>query len=129
MIEPRFAWRVAQTVTPPSDLLAAGRAAGLGDRAIALLAGRGVVTPDELGAFLGEPLPSLHDPRLLPDAEPFAARIDEARRRGDPVIVFGDFDADGLTGLAILVRALVRLGIDARTYVPSRLEEGHGLSR
>ena len=43
-------------------------------------------------------------------------------------MVFGDFDADGLTGLAILVLALRRLGVDAIPYVPSRLEEGHGLS-
>ena len=44
-------------------------------------------------------------------------------------MVFGDFDADGLTGLAILVRALRRFGIEAVPYVPSRLDEGHGLSR
>ena len=43
-------------------------------------------------------------------------------------MVFGDFDADGLTGLAQLVLAFRRLGIDTAPYVPSRLEEGHGLS-
>jgi single-stranded-DNA-specific exonuclease len=129
VIEPRFAWRVAQSVTPPVDLVAAGRALGVGERAIALLAARGVTTADELAAFLGEPLPSLHDPGLLPDADRFVARIGAARGRGEAVMVFGDFDADGLTGLSILVRALRRLDVDVRTYVPSRLEEGHGLSR
>ena len=129
VIEPRFAWRVAQTVTPPPDLVAAGRAHGLGDRAIGLLAARGIATPDALAAFLGEPLPGLHDPGLLPDADRFIARVAAARSSGEPVIVFGDFDADGLTGLAILVRAFRRLRIDARTYVPSRVDEGHGLSR
>ena len=43
-------------------------------------------------------------------------------------MVFGDFDADGLTGLAQLVLAFRRLGIETQPYVPSRLEEGHGLS-
>ena len=43
-------------------------------------------------------------------------------------MVFGDFDADGLTGLAQLVLAFRRLGMDTVPYVPSRLEEGHGLS-
>jgi len=129
VIEPRFAWRVAGTVTPTADLLEAGARHGLGARAVALLAGRGMATPDDLDAFFAEPLVGLHDPRLLPDAEAFAARIAAARARAERVMVFGDFDADGLTGLAIMVRALRRLGIDTLPYVPSRIDEGHGLSR
>ena len=70
----------------------------------------------------------LHDPSLLPDAGVALARIVRARDAGERVLVFGDFDADGLTGLAILVIALRRFGIDALPYVPSRLDEGHGLS-
>ena len=52
--------------------------------------------------FFADPLDGLHDPRLLPDAEAFAARIGRARAAGERILVFGDFDADGLTGLAIL---------------------------
>src|SRR5215212_7983760 len=117
VIEPRFAWRVAQSVTPPPDLVAAGAALGLGERAIGLLATRGIATTSDLEAFFGDPLASLHDPARLPDAERFTARIRAARTAGETVMVFGDFDADGLTGLAILVRTLARLGIDARSYV------------
>ena len=51
-----------------------------------------------------------------------------ARRAGESVLVLGDFDADGLTGLAILVVALRWLGMEAEPYVPHRTEEGHGLS-
>ena len=47
---------------------------------------------------------------------------------GERVLVLGDFDADGLTGLSILVLALRWLGLDAAPYVPTRTEEGHGLS-
>ena len=55
--------------------------------------------------------------------------VDAARGAGERVLVFGDFDADGLTGLAILVLALRHLGLDGRARTcPSRLEEGHGLS-
>lgn len=128
MIEPRFAWRVAETVTPTVDLVDAGTRLGLGGRAIGLLAGRGITTVGELEVFFAEPVAALHDPRLLPDAEAFLARLRAARAAGETVMVFGDFDADGLTGLAILVRALRHWGVDPLPYVPSRLDEGHGLS-
>ncbi|HLO34997.1 MAG TPA: DHH family phosphoesterase, partial [Candidatus Deferrimicrobium sp.] len=128
MIEPRFAWRVVEAVTPTADLLDAGARLGLGARAVGLLAGRGLATAAELEAFFAEPMTALHDPRLLPDAEPFLARLRAARARAERVMVFGDFDADGLTGLAILVRVLRRWGMDPLPYVPSRLDEGHGLS-
>jgi single-stranded-DNA-specific exonuclease len=128
VIEPRFAWRVAEAVEPKADLLDAGSRLGLGARAIGLLASRGVLTPDDLDAFFAEPITGLHDPGLLPDAGPFLTRMRAARSNGETVMVFGDFDADGLTGLAIMVRALRRWGIDPVPYVPSRLDEGHGLS-
>ncbi|HEY6057020.1 MAG TPA: single-stranded-DNA-specific exonuclease RecJ, partial [Candidatus Limnocylindrales bacterium] len=55
-------------------------------------------------------------------------RVERARAARERVLVFGDFDADGLSGLAILVRVFRVLGIDAAPYVPSRVDEGHGLS-
>ena len=61
----------------------------------------------------GPAVAGLHDPRLLPDAALVVERIARARAGGERVMVFGDFDADGLTGLAQLVLALRRLGIDA----------------
>lgn len=95
---------------------------------VGLLAGRGLTTAADVTAFFADPLDGLHDPRLLPDADSFVGRIARARTDRETVMVFGDFDADGLTGLAILVRTLRRLAIDSIPYVPSRLDEGHGLS-
>ena len=101
---------------------------GLGPRATGLLAARGVIDGTALRGFLGEPAAALNDPELLPDAGIFRDRIGVALARGEAVLVFGDFDADGITGLAILTLALRRLGVEVIPYVPSRLEEGHGLS-
>ena len=128
VIEPRFAWRIADPVDPPAELLAAGLRLGLGARAIGLIAARGLATSADVDAFFADPITVLHDPRLLPDAERFQERIERARRAGERVMVFGDFDADGLTGLAIVVRVLRRLGLDPLPYVPNRVDEGHGLS-
>jgi single-stranded-DNA-specific exonuclease len=115
-------------VTPTAEALAAATAHGLSERMAAILAARGVVQPADIAAWFAEPIDGLHDPRLLPDADRALARLRLARERGERVLVFGDFDADGLTGLAILTIALRRFGVTVEPYVPSRLEEGHGLS-
>ena len=89
---------------------------------------RGVVTAEDLGGWFADPFAGLHDPARLPDADHLMARLVTARDRAELVQVFGDFDADGLTGLAILTIALRRFGVAVTPYVPSRLDEGHGLS-
>src|SRR5438552_1582038 len=128
MLEPRHRWRFPDPVTIPEALAAEAGRAGLSGRVVEVLVRRGLLDPAELRSFLGDPRDALHDPRLLPDADRFAARIKTARDRGEGILVFGDFDADGLSGLATLTLALRRLGLRAEPYVPSREGEGHGLS-
>jgi single-stranded-DNA-specific exonuclease len=128
VLAPRFRWTFPVTRDVPADLLDAGSRRGLGSRSIAILADRGVRDAIELDAFFGDPRAGLHDPSLLPDADRLLDRLTRARDRGERVMVFGDFDADGLDGLAILVIAFRRFGVVVEPYVPSRLDEGHGLS-
>jgi len=127
-LEPRFRWSFPESIDVHPDLAAAGRARGMSDRAVGLMARRGVTGPAELAAWFADPLDGLHDPRSLPDADILLARLERARDGGERVMVFGDFDADGLDGLAIMVIALRRFGVAVEPYVPSRLDEGHGLS-
>lgn len=129
MIDARHRWVFPDPLQLDPDFRAAARAEGIGTFAATVLARRGISDAPALGAFLGPALEGLNDPRLLPDAERVVERVRRARAGGERVMVFGDFDADGLTGLAQLVIAFRRLGIDTIPYVPSRLEEGHGLSR
>jgi single-stranded-DNA-specific exonuclease len=128
VVEPRSRWVFPEPSVLDPDVVASGGRLGLTPRVLGLLASRGIRSSAEVEAFLGEPGDSLNDPTLLPDARVFAERIARARASGERAMVFGDFDADGITGLAILTIALRRFGIDVRPYVPSRLEEGHGLS-
>jgi single-stranded-DNA-specific exonuclease len=127
VVEPRFRWSFPVAQELDVGFSAAATSLGLSDRLAEVLARRGVATT-ELAAFFSAPEASLGDPALLPDAAIGATRIQSARSSGESVMVFGDFDADGLTGLAILVRTFRRLGMTAVPYVPRRLEEGHGLS-
>jgi len=129
VIEPRYRWQFPEAIAIDSGLQAAAARHNLDERVAGLLAQRGLVDGAAFDSFFAAPLDSLHDARLLPDAEVFADRIARARAAGERVLVFGDFDADGLTGLAILTITFRRLGIEAIPYVPSRLDEGHGLSR
>ena len=128
MIEPRFRWRRPDPITLDPAFRAAALAAGFSERVAGLLHARGVDDVAGLEAFIAPVGVGLHDPALLPDADRLLARVDRARSDGERILVFGDFDADGLTGLAMMVRALRLAGLDAEPYVPSRLEEGHGLS-
>jgi single-stranded-DNA-specific exonuclease len=128
VLEPRFRWSFPEARPIDPELLTAALERGLAERTMGLLARRGVTGSAELTAWFSDPRAGLHDPRLLPDAERLLDRLTLARDRGERVMVFGDFDADGLDGLAILVLALRRFEVEVEPYVPSRLEEGHGLS-
>lgn len=128
VLEPRFRWTFPETLLIDPGMASAAIGRGIGERMTGLLARRGVTDAAGLEAWFAEPLDGLHDPRLLPDADLLLERVALARDRSERVMVFGDFDADGLDGLAILVIALRRYGLTVEPYVPSRLDEGHGLS-
>ena len=128
VLEPRFRWSFPESRPIDPGLAQVALERGVGERMTGLLARRGVTDIAGLDAWFAEPLAGLHDPSLLPDADRLLARLARARERGERVMVFGDFDADGLDGLAILVLALRRYGLTVDPYVPSRLDEGHGLS-
>lgn len=127
-LAPRFHWHVGDPTPIAEDAVADARARGLSPWLVRVLSRRGPVTPASLAARFDDPIAGLNDPRLLPDADRALARIRRAMQTGERAMVFGDFDADGLTGLSILVLALRALGMDVEPYVPSREEEGHGLS-
>jgi single-stranded-DNA-specific exonuclease len=128
MVEALYEWVPPRDVAVDAECVAFAAERGISERILRILAARGVGSADELRMFLAAPEEGLHDPWLLPDAEAALLRVSAARERGERVLVYGDFDADGLTGLAILVIALRRLGLDTAAYAPERLADGHGLS-
>jgi single-stranded-DNA-specific exonuclease len=127
MLTAHYRWRYPDRTPLDPGFLAAVEAHGGSSLVAMVLARRGVVEGD-VDAYFGPPALGLHDAGMLPDAAVVVARVARARDRGERVLVVGDFDADGLTGIAILVTALRRLGLDVAFHVPSRVDEGHGLS-
>lgn len=88
---------------------------------------RGLLTPQAALAFLDPVHYSASSPLELPDMERAAERLQTAIARGERILVWGDFDVDGLTATALLVEALRELGAQVDWYVPDRLRESHGV--
>ena len=93
-----------------------------------IMVARGVLTVADAHSYLSPSARALSHPLLLSDMDKAVARIHQARDRGEAVRIFGDYDVDGVAGTAILMNALLRLGIEQVDYgMPSRLIEGYGL--
>ncbi|GAB4435617.1 MAG: single-stranded-DNA-specific exonuclease RecJ [Anaerolineae bacterium] len=88
---------------------------------------RGFSDPGAARAFM-EGAASLGSPFALADVHKAVPRIRAAIKRGEPVVVYGDFDVDGVTATSLLTLALRRLGANVSAYIPDRLSEGYGLN-
>lgn len=71
----------------------------------------------------------LHDPFLMSDMEPAVERILQAREAGERVVVYGDYDIDGITATAVMLEVLGAIGVQASGYIPDRFEEGYGINQ
>ncbi len=114
-----FSWEIAERLA---------HALGLPLIAGMVLAGRGFADPGEAQKFLDCSFP-LPDPFLFADMEGAVTTICGAIERRERVVIHGDYDADGITATAVMVLGLRDLGLEAEWYLPSRFNEGYGLSR
>lgn len=90
---------------------------------------RGVVNEKDAESFLHPSLDKLYNPFLLKDMDSAVERIDEAVKGRQKVVIYGDYDADGITSTSILYRAFKRLGVDISYYIPDRMNEGYGINK
>lgn len=112
----------------PERIAALQQAAGIPAVIAQLLISRGICEPGVVRQFLDPKLSHLRAPELLPGCSQAAQRIEEALRAGRRIVVYGDYDVDGITGTSILCQCLRMLGGNAGYYIPHRLEEGYGLN-
>jgi single-stranded-DNA-specific exonuclease len=123
----KFHWSLA----PPQPLLAGQLAARL--KILPLLAqcllNRGFSEPSAIANFLQPHLKNLADPFLLPNMDAAVKRLLRAREQNESLVIFGDYDVDGVTSTALLVEVLRSLGWKVDFYLPNRMDEGYGLSQ
>ncbi len=93
-----------------------------------LLLARGIDTPEKMEKFLRPALSDLHDPRKMRDMEKALTLIRMAIRRGDRILVYGDYDVDGISAVTILLETLREEGAHASFRIPARHSEGYGLN-
>ncbi len=120
-------WVIAPSA--PANLLA--RYAGMSSFLAQALYNRGFVDPASARQFLESADPAvgrLLDYRRRPAVDKAVMRIRQAIRSGELIIVYGDFDADGVTSTALLVQVLGALGAHVAPYIPHRVDEGYGLN-
>ena len=118
-------WRIAPE---RPDAQARLTAAGYPYLVSAVLAGRGVDTPEQAAAFLEREQSLAYSPFLMKDMDKAAARVQQALTNNEKIAVFGDYDVDGITATCILVDYLQSRGADVVHYIPRRIEDGYGLS-
>ena len=125
MIIPTYNWQFAPQVED-ADFTKIAKKAGLGPEAARLLFSRGIKGEDSLTRFLAPSLDDLHDPYLLHDMDKAVNRIRRAIEQGEFILVYGDYDADGMTSASILKETLEQLGAECLVYLPNRFTDGYG---
>lgn len=99
------------------------------DVIVKLLCNRGYVSPEQADRFLKNEESILHDPLLLKDIYEAVERIEKAISQKEKIVIYGDYDVDGVTAVSMMWLYLKSRGADAEYYIPSRSGEGYGLSR
>src|SRR5471030_1347186 len=122
----KFRW----TLAPPQPLLAGQLASQLKISPLLTqcLLNRGHSEPSAIENFLSPRLKNLADPFLLPNMEKAVERLRRAREQSESLVIFGDYDVDGVTSTALLTEVLRELGWRVEFYLPNRMDEGYGLS-
>ncbi len=101
-----------------------------GDEAVAeLLLRRGVDSPEAADRFFAPSIADLHDPFLMPDMDKAVNRLNKAMGAKERIIVYGDYDVDGTTAVALVYKYLQNYYSNIEYYIPTRYEEGYGISR
>ena len=94
-----------------------------------LLINRGITTKNKAEKFLHPSLDNLIDPFLLPGIKKAVERIRKAKEKKEKILIYGDYDVDGITAVCLCLIVLKELGLNVDFHIPERLTEGYGLSK
>lgn len=87
------------------------------------------IKEEDMAVFLNPTRHNFHNPFLMPDMEIAVERILKAIKEKEKIIIYGDYDVDGITSITVLKSFLKDREVQVETYIPNRLEEGYGLNK
>ena len=125
LIIPTYNWQFSPQVED-ADFTKIAKSVGLSSEVACLLFQRGIKDESSLKKFLEPSLEDLHDPYLLHDMDKAVDRIRQAIEQGELILVYGDYDADGMTSASIVKESLEQLGAECLAYLPNRFTDGYG---
>ena len=91
-----------------------------------ILVNRDIISANQLDAFFHSDLSKLHNPFLLHDMEKGVKRIQSAIEKGEKILIYGDYDCDGVTGTSVMKETLENIGAEPEVYIPNRFVDGYG---
>lgn len=94
-----------------------------------ILINKGIIEKKDLEIFINPTRKDFHSPFLMPDMEMAVDRILKAISKKENILIYGDYDADGITSTTVLKKFLEERGVNVSTYIPNRLDEGYGLNK
>ncbi|MEH7390039.1 single-stranded-DNA-specific exonuclease RecJ [Bacillus sp. JJ1503] len=124
MLQSKTRWIVRKSDEDKQNLLV--QQLNLTPLLASLLVNRGIESPELAQSFLFDDKQEFHDPFLLADMEIAVTRIKKAIDKEEPILIFGDYDADGVTSTTVMMKVLRELGANVEFYIPNRFSEGYG---
>lgn len=94
-----------------------------------ILVNRGIIDGEKINIFLNPTRKDFYNPFLMPDMEIAVKRIVKAIENKEKIMIYGDYDADGITSITVLKKYLNEIGLKTGEYIPNRLNEGYGLNK
>lgn len=125
MIKSKYIWKLTESDLP-DEFLKLSKKYKLDTLVAQILWQRGIRAEEEIQAYLNPDLQQLHDPFLLHDMEKAVQRILTAIENGQNILIYGDYDADGMTASSVMKSALDELGAEVQVYLPNRFTDGYG---
>ena len=94
-----------------------------------ILVNKNIINKEEIDLFLNPTRHDFHNPFLMPDMEIAVNRIIKAIENKEKILIYGDYDVDGITSITVLKKFLLERGAVVSEYIPNRLDEGYGLNK